>query len=269
VLGTALIASVLALSALMLQRIQRNAGQEASHVVKARLSADAALRIGMLRIENDPDWRYSFSDGVWEADVTVGDGTYTLEGIDPSDGDLTDSPTDPLVLNGIGKKGNAVQKTQITLAPENRALDCLEVGMHSNGDTTFNAATLNFNGIVSSNDDVTETGSSSIDVNTDVEAVNTITGDDFAGTTTTGIDPREMPDSGTAFDWYIANGTPIDINDIVLPPLPNLLSNPGAESGTTDWAAVDCTMESSASDPHGGAACLEMTDGGGSGSGLQ
>ena len=142
VLGTAMIASLLGLSALMIQRIQRSADQFGSDIREARLYADAALRIGMLRIENDPDWRYSFANGVWEADIPIGDGTFTLEGIDPSDGDLTDGAEDLLNLIGTGKKGSAVQKVQLTLTPTYRGYSCLESALHSGTDVKFTNATV-------------------------------------------------------------------------------------------------------------------------------
>jgi hypothetical protein len=50
---------------------------------------------------------------------------------------------------------------------------------------------------------------------------------------------------------------------------PNLLTNHDMENGTTDWSTTRCDIQSSTSNPHGGAACLEMTNGESSGAGPQ
>jgi hypothetical protein len=43
-----------------------------------------------------------------------------------------------------------------------------------------------------------------------VEAVNAVSGETYNGGTSPGIPPRSMPDPATVFDYYVANGTPID-----------------------------------------------------------
>ncbi len=134
VLGTAMIVSLLGLSALTVHRITRRSYEESNDLFQARQNALTALKMGMLRIEQDPDWRYTFPNGVWEADSNIygsGSGTYSIDGQDPTDSDLTDSPTDPLVLTGIGKTGNAIQKVKITFVPLSRPMSCLEFCMHS------------------------------------------------------------------------------------------------------------------------------------------
>ena len=263
VLGTAMIVSVLGLSALMIQRIQRKADQQAAHVVEARLYADAALRIGMLRIENDPGWRYSFSNGVWEADVTIGDGTYTLEGIDPSDGDIADNATDPLVLIGHGKKGTAVQKVQITLLPEHRGYSCLESAMHSGNDFKLNSATLQCDQTISADHNVDANSSS---VYSDAAAVNEVKGSTYYGAMEEGIEPRDFPSVTDAFAYYLANGTYISKDSLPLG-FANVLRNPGIENSLDPWQAWEsspgnptCDVAVDTADFHAGAASLKVTN---------
>ena len=263
VLGTALIVSVLGLSALMIQRIQRKGDQQAADVVEARLYADAALRIGMLRIENDPDWRYSFSNGVWEADVTIGGGTYTLEGIDPSDGDISDNATDPLVLIGRGMMGAAVQKVQITLLPEHRGFNCLESAMHSGNDFKLNSATLQCDQTISADHDVDASSSS---VYSDAAAVNQVKGSSYYGATEEGIQTRDFPSVTDAFAYYLANGTYISKDSLPLG-FSNVLRNPGIENSLDPWQAWEsspgnptCDVAVDTADFHAGAASLKVTN---------
>ena len=87
VLGTSMIVSLLGLSALTVHRITRRSYEESNDLFQARQNALTALNMGMLRIKQDPDWRYAFPNGVWEADSNVyggGAGTYSIDGQDPT-----------------------------------------------------------------------------------------------------------------------------------------------------------------------------------------
>ncbi|MHC4400339.1 MAG: carbohydrate binding domain-containing protein [Planctomycetota bacterium] len=263
VLGTGMVVSVLALSAVLARRIQRSTFEAADNLHQARLNAEAAIRIGMLRIENDPDWRYNFPNGVWEAGVDVGQGTYTLKGRDP-DGVLDDGPEDPLVLIGTGRKPSAiheeeetVQKIRVILSPQNRALDCLESALHAGGNVTFTTATVDADQPISAGGNIDASASN---VNADVEAAGSITGSTYHGGQSAGVDPRQIPD-GAVFDYYMANGTWIDVSDVVTSPSPNLLDNPGGEEGTPPWFPVgSCTVAATSSDPHSGTSSVLCTD---------
>ena len=258
-----MIVSVLGLSALMIQRIQRKADQQAAHVVEARLYADAALRIGMLRIENDPQWRFHFSNGVWETDVPIGNGTYTLEGIDPSDGDLSDRATDPLVLTGHGKKGTAVQKVQITLLPEYRGYSCLESALHSAKDVKLKDATVQCDQTISSDQTVDADSSA---VYSDAAAVDEVKGSTYYGATEEGIEPRDFPSVTDAFAYYLTNGTYISKDSLPLG-FANVLRNPGIENSLEPWQPWEsspgnpsCDIAVDTGEYYGGAASLKVTN---------
>ncbi len=253
VVGTALIVSVLSLSALTIQRIQRRSFTATADIEQARLFAQGAIRIGMLRIENDPDWRYNFTNGAWETTEE-----YTLEGFDPSDGDLADATEDPLVLVGTGKSGNAVQKMQVSLAPENRALNCLEVAMQAGNEIVLRSAYMPYWSIISSNGSVYEEGFSAIYC--DVEAVGSIDGNEFYGGVTSGIEPREMPPENV-FDYYKTQGTWIDITTIPQAGSENLLHNGEIESGTIGWFPYFgwCQLGQTTQQAHTGEASMAVT----------
>ncbi len=253
VVGTALIVSVLSLSALTIQRIQRRSFTATADAEQARLFAQGAIRIGMLRIENDPDWRYSFANGVWETTEE-----YTIEGFDRSDGDLADATEDPLVLVGTGKSGKAIQKMQVSLAPENRALSCLEVAMHADDSIELRSAYMPYASTISSNNSVYEEGFSAIYC--DVEAVNGIVGNEFYGKVTNGIEPREMPPQ-SVFDYYKSQGTWIDIMAIPQAGSQNLLVNSGLEFGATGWFPYFglCQLGQTTQQAHTGEASMAAT----------
>jgi hypothetical protein len=235
--GVALIVSVLALGAILVRRVERRMSQSTSDVTEARLYALAAIEMGLLRIKNDPGWRNTYSNGVWEADVAVGNGTYTLEGIDPDDGILNNGDTHPLVLIGTGTIGLARQKLQAKFTSQTTPLSCLEVALHADGDLNFDRPTqLNCDQIISTNGSANESGST---INADVEAVGSINGTGYTGATTIGITPRGMPDPTAVFDHYTGEATAISIYSL-----------PASMDGTVRYLR-DIVL-SPASNPYGG-----------------
>lgn len=213
VLGTSTAMTVIGLSALMAVRIERRGAEGTADLSRARFHARSAIEMGLYKIGSDPNWRTTQPDGNWYVDEPIGTGTFRLEGYDPNDGSLSNSDTDPLVFLGVGKQGEARFKLQVTLTAELPPLTCLEVALHANTDLLITgSAVLTSDQTVSANNTV-DLGNSAI-ANSDVEAVNAISGPGTVnGTRTTGITPRAMPD-GTVFDYYVdpANGTAIDIN---------------------------------------------------------
>jgi len=207
----ALIVTVLALGAILVRRIERRAVQGTADVTEAQLYAQAAIEMGRLRIKDDPDWRNTYSNGVWEADVPVGSGTYTLEGIDPDDGVLNDGDVHPLILTGTGEKGLARQKFQVRLEAEVRAYDCLSAAVHAAGNITVGWPVSVSGGPLSTSSEVVNSST----VTGDVEANSVSGGGTITGTTTAPAPAKEMPD-GTVFDFYtdVANGTYIDVSTI-------------------------------------------------------
>lgn len=255
VVGTSLLVSLLGLSALLQQHVNRRTFRSTFDTVQARNNAFTALRIGVLLTKNDPDWRYAYPNGVWEQDVILAKGTYTLLGEDPSDSDLADNATEPVVLTGIGMYGDVTHKTQITLIPANRGFTCLEAALHSNIDVLVEGATLNNDQLISANRNV---DADTAAVNCDAEAVNAIVGNTFNGTTTSGITTRTMPDVNDVFAYYLDNGTVIDRDSLPLG-YSNVLSNPGFESGTTAWSGAGCTVTQDPAEFVGGVASGKVT----------
>lgn len=209
VLGTAMIVTVIGLSALMALRVERRSTEGIADFAQARLHAQSAVEMGFHRIASDPDWRTTYPSGVWEADRPIGTGTYTLEGVDPDDNNLNDSDADPLVLTGIGTQGEARYKLQVTLVAEYDPLACLDVALHAGNDLVFDGVTLQCDQTISANNSATADGS---DIYSALEVVNTIGGSGtFWDPPTTGITPRTMPDPMTVFDSYVAGGTAINL----------------------------------------------------------
>ncbi len=203
-----MVITVIGLSALLLARIERRGTEGMADFARARLHARSAIEMGFFRIGNDSNWRTTPGNGVWDSNQSIGSGHYSLTGVDPLDADLGDDVMDPVVLTGTGMEGEARFKLEVTLNAKALPLSCLEVALHADGDLVFSTTTLNGDQIISANGSVSASGST---INSDVEAVESVIGSNYDGTITTGIAPRDMPNPGTVFDYYTANGTSINI----------------------------------------------------------
>lgn len=221
VLGTSVMLTVIGLSALMLVRIERRSIEMGGDFTQARFHAQSAVELALWQVEKLPAWRTSFANGPWRVNQPIGTGTYAIEGRDPIDGDLSNNVTDPVELTAIGYQGDARYKLQVTLTPRIRGFSCLEAALHANRTLAFDGTTLQCDQVISSNDTVTASTST---INSDVEAVTAITGTTYNGTNTTPITPRAMPDT-TVFDYYLANGTSMDLALIPKPATSYIVEN--------------------------------------------
>jgi len=260
VMATALVVSVIGLSALLLQRIQRQGAERAVDATAARLAAEAALQIGIFRVRNNPNWRATYPNGVWQSNVPLGNATYTLEGIDPTDSSLSDSSAEPLLLVGTGSKGQAQQKLQVLLVPEPSTADAVEQALSAAGELRFNGARVFCNQTMGSNAQVLAVGST---VNADVRAAQAIVGGTFTRTTTPNAPARQFPEFATVLATYQSLGTPINIASLPLG-FSNLLENPGIETGIAPWQPSSfpdpkCTIAQDTSVFRAGAASLKVT----------
>ncbi len=210
VLGVAMIVAVIAIGAITVQRVVRKMAQQSLDMAQARDYAIAAIEIGQLRVKSDSQWRTTFPNGVWETAQVIGTGTYTLEGTDPADGDLTDDPMDPIRLVGIGRNSSARQKVATTFQPTVFGMTCLEVAAIG-ASVSLDDANVDCDQIICSNDGMSATSAA---VQSDVEAVGAIWGWSYLGSSTSGVPARTMPD-GSVFDYYTANGTQIAFSSLV------------------------------------------------------
>jgi Tfp pilus assembly protein PilX len=126
VLGASLIVALIGVSALMAARVQRRVVSGSADMAQARQFAGSVIDLGLFTIRQNPlSWRAQFAAGTIPNDLALGTGTLTLTATDPVDGNLTNNITDPVVLTGVGKCGDARYMLEVTL----------------NGDGTINPGT--------------------------------------------------------------------------------------------------------------------------------
>ncbi|MDA1014321.1 MAG: carbohydrate binding domain-containing protein [Planctomycetota bacterium] len=233
-LGSSLIVAVLGLAALKSVSVHREQSQNVADSLQAQLNARTGLDVALLRIDNNSNWRTQFQSGAWSSEQSAVDGTFQIVATDPIDGDLLDDNMDPVVITSTGRMGDAVQKLQFELEPARFGLSILQAGLGSGNDLTFDGGIAVADHFVSANRDAIARNTAQ--VGADAEAggvISTFSGGQFLGSTTTAGDwPRELPDTNSVLDYYLANGTAISINDI--PDWDGEIIDNGTVSGTIE-----------------------------------
>ncbi len=262
VLGTALIVSLLAFSALALQRVQNRMLSASVDIRQAQLNAEAAIDLGLLAIKNDPNWRTTYSNGNWFSNCSTGEGSCTLTVIDPIDANLADSATESIVMTGVGTAGKSVQQVVRTIDSYAEPLGCLRSSVAAGGALSLSNSVLRAgnSGLISAS----SSSASGSTVYGEVQAL-TVSGSTYAGTTSEiAADERPaMPTWSTVFDYYKTNGTVIPIAS--LSTTLNIARNTTFETGTTYWTGAatgvpTATISQSNNRAHTGTYSLRVTN---------
>src|SRR4029079_19084762 len=75
VLGTALVISVLGMSAMVLQRLQNRQLSATGEMRQAQLNAETAVDLALLTLKQDTNWRTTYTNGTWFSNRSTGNGT--------------------------------------------------------------------------------------------------------------------------------------------------------------------------------------------------
>ena len=204
VLASSMLIATVGLGSMYAVRIQMRSTRLARDQAEARACAVSAVELGLLHVQQDPNWRTAWPDGAWLSDEGLGTGSFTLQGIDPVDGALSDSEYEPLVLTGIGVKGIARHKTQVTLVPDIEPLEALNACLHASDSVHIRAgkSITVVGGPISTNGQLDNEGT--IDGSVEAQSVNrtgTIT-----GTLMVPAPTKRMPATGVVAD-YISRAT--------------------------------------------------------------
>ena len=112
-LTTAMMVTLIGMSALMVIRVQRRSAQSAEGSTLACQHAQSAIEMGFVMINQDPAWRTNLGSGAWITDQSIGTGTMSLNATLQDQGD-SDPDNDSVVLIGTGVEGQAIHKMQVT-----------------------------------------------------------------------------------------------------------------------------------------------------------
>lgn len=219
VLASSLLVTILGLGSLAAVRLQMRSTRLARDSAEARTCAISAVELGLLQVKQNPNWRTTWTSGTWLDNKVLGTGRFTLQGTDITDGVLTDSAYEPLILTGIGTRGIARHKAQVTLVPVVKSLAALSTCLDASGQIVI-SATKQITVIgapLATNAALRNSGT--VDGNADVQSVNPV--GTITGTLTAPGTVRPMPDAGVFAD-YISKATAVPyaatIQNVVLAP---------------------------------------------------
>ncbi len=206
-----MIAALISLTALHLSRAETDRLAGAEQIAAAELLSQSAIELAIARINADPDWRTAYTSGQavpstngW---LSLGAGELKFVLVD-ADGNLSDDNKDAVTLQGFGRRGEAISVASVQLQPSGAALNCLDSALHG-GALLSSSGAITCNQTASSNGDIT-VGS----LSGDAWAVGFIAGAVSGTTSPLQSPPREMPDPIAVFDYYLVNGTAINVNSI-------------------------------------------------------
>lgn len=245
IVGATMLVAVIGFAAVTAARVQLRTAERGGDVQAARANARSGIQLARLQIDRDPAWRTKRPSGVWidRAPLDKAGGAVTVEVTDPTDNNLANWDTDPVVITATGFAGAATQVERITLVARRAPLDCLNVAALADGAFTLNNGTLTCNHTVATNANFTTTGSSRVDCR--VEAVGLITGSGYLGSRVTDVPRRSTPDEQLVFDTYLAAATWINYGSLAAGVMQDVLlspqSNPyGASTNPQGVYAIDC-----------------------------
>ncbi|MBN2450025.1 MAG: hypothetical protein JXR77_06530, partial [Lentisphaeria bacterium] len=177
-------------------------------------------------VQQNPAWRSTWPNGVWLSSQPLGDGHFTLEGVDPSDNLLNDSVYEPLVLTGTGAVGPARHKTRVTLVPVVEPLEALNTCLHGSGlITVAQGARITVVGApLSSNGSLVNNGT--VDGSVEVQSIHPV---GTTGPRTVPAPSKALPDAAV-ITYYASKGTPI--------PFTGNIDNYALGPGCNPWSAV-------------------------------
>jgi hypothetical protein len=147
VLGVAVIVTAMGLGILFAARVQGATNSLTTGTIDARLCAEAGIDSTAYYLAVTSNWRGARSNGTWFSNITFGDGTFTITGTDPVDGNLGNRPTDPLVVRVTGTRASAVHTTEVTVRPSGTPISSLGAAISTVGQfRTASGRTMNLNG---------------------------------------------------------------------------------------------------------------------------
>ncbi|GJM18653.1 MAG: hypothetical protein DHS20C14_08660 [Phycisphaeraceae bacterium] len=218
VLATVMLVALLGTAGVLAQTRQRQRARGTMDSARAATMAQAAIELGLQRIESDDYWRNNIGGGVWYNQVAPtgdpNDGVLSLAVGAPGGGALSTGSEDPYELVALGEFGNARRQVSLAVNLVNTAsaLECLDAVIYADNDIVLNnSASVLGNGIIATNANIYATSSQ---VFLDAEAFGLISGAAYHGTTTTGTPARTVPLSEDLEPLYWPQATAIDIESL-------------------------------------------------------
>jgi hypothetical protein len=173
-------------------------------IKEACVYAELGVRHALRYTIDDPLWRQHLSSGPWLQDVSVGDATYSLTGIDTTDGDLSNDDGDPVELTCTATVDQVTRTVQLNARQQ--PYEILRYAVAAGGIINISNHVL-ITGDVTSNNKIDKSGGDTW-IFGNAESVGSISEtSNITGTVSPGSAAKEFPDSTTISAYYQAATT--------------------------------------------------------------
>ena len=231
-----LVSMVLGLSYLMLQF--RHTSRSAGQVDQSRIYAELGIQHALHFTEEADTWRDILPSGVWLSNVSAGDSTYTVGGVDSTDGDLADDPGDTVLLTATATVGGVTRTVQVQA--QNAPLPLLRYAVAA-ADTVDISNNVHIIGDVTSNTDIDKSGGGTW-IYGDAEAVGTVhETENITGDIVPNSDAKDFPNNSTILNYYSSRATVIAYRDKIERILLSPSSNPYGPADPDGLYLIDCS----------------------------
>ena len=131
VLLTAVILSVIGLTALAAARVQTHVQSDSERVLQARYLAASVVEVALQRIDNDANWRTTYTNDTWTPEESYKGAKFRFKLVDETDGDLANDSSQSARLHVSAGVGVALRLYSVGLAAPNANNFIVNSGMES------------------------------------------------------------------------------------------------------------------------------------------
>src|ERR1700712_3789535 len=95
-------------------------------------------------MKSDTNWRTTYSNGnvFTNRGTNAGTCTLTVRNVPDPGTPLSTNYDDPIIVQGVGKNGDAIQRAKLTVGPRKDPLSCLRYAVAAGGTITLQRDTL-------------------------------------------------------------------------------------------------------------------------------
>lgn len=212
VLMVSLMVAMIGLASLQIANTTLRQATDLSSSPSAQVLARSAIEYAVLQLRADANWRTTYTNNAsypTAGPITLGNGSFTFRFVD-ADGNLSDDDSDAVRVWGIATTGEATWAESVLLLPTGSGISSLQASLYCGGAFSVSSgACVESNQRVAASGAVTVSSTQSLLSCKYIDAGSSISGN-AAGMTSTSVAARKMP-SDTAFDYYLARGTFIDL----------------------------------------------------------
>jgi hypothetical protein len=214
----------------------RRESRSNQQIDQAEIYTQLGIRHALYFTHQIPNWRNLLTSGPWMQNISNGNATYTVTGIDMVDGQLNNGIN--AVQLACTTTVNGVHRT-LTVETEQPPLDSLRFAITA-GQSIIMTNKSVINGDVASNANIDNSDASTF-INGNVEVVTSINlTENISGSITTGIEPKTFPYSPSLLEYYASQATPIMYQDTLQEILLSPSTNPFGTTNPYGLYMINC-----------------------------